>query len=108
MKPQAASGTAANGNIPASQLASEQGTERLPLDKDDEFFEDIPTVANRAHPSTEEGERREPCSPISGKHAGSYRILRPTTSDVVDAAIAQKAEATAAKRVVIGSTRKRR
>ena len=115
MKAQAASGTATNGKIPASQIASDDATERLPLDgsdgqpkSDDELFEEVPTVANQARPASEDICPSERSSLGSGQRAGAYRIVRPTTCDVIDAAIAQKAEAAATKRVVIGTTRKSR
>jgi hypothetical protein len=117
MKAQAASRTADNGEIPARQLASDDATDRIPLGEalgEDrhvgeaaDFFDDVPTLANRARPATEDDTVRVLSAPPQSKSAGAYRLVHPTTPDVIEPEAPPKVEAPAAKRIVLGATRKR-
>ena len=76
----------------------------------EDVFKEIPTVANRANPTS--GVIPPIDSPSSDlgqrEGAGTYRILRPTTSDFVDTSAATKNDPNAAKRLIIGPARKPR
>lgn len=87
-------------------------TEELPAasetddDDSEDVWKEIPTVSNRVEPSpsSDGGDTSTPGGP--SESAGTYRILRPTISDVVDTPAPAKDDAHSPKRTVIGSALK--
>jgi hypothetical protein len=69
-------------------------------------FEEIPTVANRERPAAESPAQGADLPQILRTSAGSYRLIRPTSADVVNAPEAGPAAPKVAKRVVIGRAAK--
>jgi len=117
MKSQVAQGHAASGETPVPAMAKDASTEEIPIaneapevEEDEDVFKEIPTVANRANPTADPGSAEASESSTEGKHegAGTYRILRPTTSDVIETPAPTKVDPSAARRVVIGAARKPR
>jgi hypothetical protein len=115
MKARAASKDAESGGMPAA--AKENVTAEFPAAGDEpedaeseDVFKEIPTVANRANPTGGVIAAGDNASSVVGQRedAGTYRILRPTTSDFVDTPAATKNDPNAAKRLIIGPARKPR
>ena len=115
MKARAASKDAESGGRPAA--AKENGTGEFPAAGDEpedaeseDVFKEIPTVANRANPTGGVIAAGDNASSLVGQRegAGTYRILRPTPSDLVDTPAATKNDPNAAKRLIIGPVRKPR
>jgi hypothetical protein len=94
---------AATGEIPIGSDEPEAG-------KDEDVFEEIPTVANQANPTSTAGAGGETASSTSApsEGAGAYRIVCPTTSDLVDAPAAPKIDPSTSRRLIIGSAGKPR
>ena len=100
-KPLAAAQQATTREFPAV------GDEPEADEPEEDVFKEIPTVANRANPTaggSGTGDAAAPAAPPEG--AGAYRILRPETTDVVDTPAPTKADPSASKRMVLGTTRK--
>jgi|GEM_PF-5015532 len=117
MKSQVAQEHAGGGKTPVPTMPKAASTEEIPVaseapevEEDEDVFKEIPTVANRANPTAEPGSEGAAESSTEGKHdgAGTYRILRPTTSDVIETPAPTKVDPSAARRVVIGAARKPR
>jgi hypothetical protein len=91
------------GEIPVGSDAPEDG-------KDEDAFEETPTVANRANPTSTAGAGGEEASStaVPSEGAGTYRIVRPATPDFVDTPAPTKTDPNASRRSIIGSTRKSR
>ena len=76
-------------------------------DEDEDPFKEIPTVANRARPAGATGNDKEASSPADPHaSAGTYRIVHPTTSDVIAAPATPKGDASPSKGMVLGPARK--
>lgn len=117
MKAQVAGERAGSGERPAPAMEKQAATGEFPAvsdeaagEEDEDVFKEIPTVANRANATVGPSSGGAGASPLEGQHdgAGSYRLVRPTTSDVIDPPAAAKGDATAARRLVIGTARKPR
>jgi hypothetical protein len=117
MKSQVAQEHEGGGKTPAPAMPKAASTEELPVvseapavEDDEDVFKEIPTVANRSNPTADPGGAEAGESLTEGKHdgAGTYRILRPTTSDVIETPAPTKVDPSAARRVVIGAARKPR
>ncbi len=115
MKARVASEDARSGGTPA--VAKEPVTGEFPAVGDEpeageseDAFKEIPTVANRANPTSGVIAPVDSPSSVLGQRegAGTYRILRPTTSDLIDTPAAAKIDPNASKRVTIGAARKPR
>jgi hypothetical protein len=73
-------------------------------DGEEDAFSDVPTVSNRANPTVSPNEiDKEAGQGLAG--AGSYRMLRPATSDHLENPAPATPERPA-KRVIIGIARK--
>jgi hypothetical protein len=68
-----------------------------------EAFVETPTVSNRANPINSTDESGNTATP---EGAGSYRLVRPATSDRIDVRQPSAGEKTASNRVIIGIARK--
>ncbi|MBN2573664.1 MAG: hypothetical protein JXP73_03800 [Deltaproteobacteria bacterium] len=87
-------------------------TEELPavgepdVEESEDLWKEIPTVSNRTGLSSSAGggDTSTPAGPPEG--AGTYRLLRPTISDVLENPTAAKDDALSPKRTVVGSARK--
>jgi hypothetical protein len=116
MKSQVVSEYARSGAVPPPAAAKEAVTGEIPLTEgepepdDEDVFKEIPTVANQANPTFVAGSAPDRAPSLSGQHesAGTYRIVHPTTSDVVNPPAATKLDTGAGKRLVIGPPRKPR
>ncbi len=75
--------------------------------EDGDFFKETPTAANRieAIAAAPVEESATPADQRGGP--GTYRILRPSTSDFVESPAVTKTQPSAGKRLVIGTARKR-
>ncbi len=74
---------------------------------DGDFFKETPTAANRieAIAAAPVEDSAAPAGQRGGP--GTYRILRPSTSDFVESPVVTKTQPPAGKRLVIGTARKR-
>jgi hypothetical protein len=99
--------SAARANQRESHSA-ERIDEDSALTQEEEGFDEIPTVANRANPTTSPGEAEE--EEASSREilagAGAYRIVRPDTSDNIAARSVVGATQPPGKRAIIGIARK--
>ena len=75
---------------------------------DEDEFDEVPTISNRANPTSEAGKAvkgdNSPQGTPSG--AGSYRLVRPAISDQIAVSSPAGAERPSGNRVVIGIARK--
>jgi hypothetical protein len=88
---------------------AQSGSPPAPADDDNDFVKETPTASNRidALPAAAEGDVA--ADPAQRGGPGTYRILRPATTDFVDPPVVPKTPAApAGKRVVIGAARVRR
>ena len=114
MKSQVASDEVPGGAVSPPATATEAVTGEMPLidvglEADDEdVFKEVPTVANQANPTV--GTLADGAPSLSGQHesAGTYRIVHPTTSDLIEPPAATKVDTGASKRLLIGPPRKSR
>ncbi len=95
------------------ELAVELVDVAAALAEDDDAFSEIPTVANRANPTTQASEPASENDQANGQGltgAGAYRMVRPATSDRIDvpapATHERPATDRAINRVIIGVARK--
>lgn len=90
----------------SQEIAVELASVAAALAEDDDVFSDIPTVSNRANPAASPSEiDKDSGQGLAG--AGSYRMVRPATSDRVaipDPPSAPKRPS--GNRVIIGVARK--
>jgi hypothetical protein len=86
--------------------AAPSGPTTEPAD-DDDFVKETPTAANRIEALPADGDAAASSEQRGGP--GTYRILRPSTTDFVDSPVVTKTQpAAGGKRVVIGAARVRR
>jgi hypothetical protein len=110
-KAPAAQVTTAEYPAVGEEVDAELEPEDLEAAEDDaeDVFKEIPTEANRPNPMAGPApigpDGAAPAAPPEG--AGAYRLLRPTTSDVLDTPAPAKPETGRNKGLVIGSARKR-
>jgi len=85
-----------------------RGGEAQVAEEAEELFKEIPTAANLTQLPTDEagGGGLSPLTQRDG--AGAYRLVRPTTLDVIDATVPCQTDTPAPKGVAIGKTRKGR
>ena len=117
MKVEAASKKAGREEATAPKAAKGAITAEYPVpeaepetDAEADVFNEIPTVANHANPTAARatvGSETTP-PPASPEGAGSYRILRPTTSDCIDKPAPTKIDPSTSKGVITGAARKTR
>ncbi len=111
MKAEVVSESVAEGGAPSvataqpGQLAGDTATAAPPA-ADDDFVKETPTAANRIALPAEADDGA--ASPGQRGGLGTYRILRPSTTDFVESPVVTKTEPAAGKRVVIGAARLRR
>ena len=74
----------------------------------EDAFKEVPTVANRALPTSGGRPAENPPAAAQRQDAGSYRLVRPTVSDFVEQPVATKLDPNTSKPVIIGSARKPR
>jgi hypothetical protein len=111
MKAQAAGQRADGGSAHASKAAgaaivAPMSFDCVPDTEDEDIFEEVPTVANQAKPASGDGEPAAVPSLDPRENPGTYRLVRPTSPEVIDAPIPAKASAKAGKGVVIGTARR--
>jgi hypothetical protein len=95
----------------ASKAAGEESSAaEQPSGEDEDVFKEIPTVANRANPTTapSNGNAAPSSQPDSHESVGTYRIVHPATSDSIAPPATTKSDSGTGKRMILGSARKPR
>jgi len=110
-KAQAASENAESGKKPAPGEQATTGefpavADEPEADEPEDVFKEIPTVANRANPTAAPGTASPAAPPAPPEGSGSYRILRPLTSDIIDTPTTTKVDGGPSKRMVLSPARK--
>ena len=117
MRSQIGQKRAESGKTPAPAAAQEATTGEFPIaigeaetEDDGDLFKEIPTVANRANPTDVASAGDAGAPSMEGQHegVGTYRLVRPTTSDVIDTPAPSKGDPNDARRLIIGGARKPR
>jgi hypothetical protein len=78
---------------------------RPPRAEDETEFSEVPTVANRANPTSSAGKEDASARGTPAK-AGAYRLVRPAISDQIAVPSPADAHRPSGNRVVIGIARK--